>query len=58
MPAAYSVTIFLGAVLLALVAKKRPTWSEQYAAALAAGGIAGESLMGVVIAVLVVIGIL
>ncbi len=57
-PASLSVAAFLGALTLAAVRKVRPGISENTVAAVAAGGMAGESLMGVLIATLIASGLL
>ncbi|MFH1724543.1 MAG: OPT family oligopeptide transporter [Elusimicrobiota bacterium] len=57
-PAVYSVSIFLGAAVFILIRSKSPEWIDNYAAAVGAGGIAGEGLIGVLAALLVVAGIL
>jgi uncharacterized oligopeptide transporter (OPT) family protein len=55
-PAHYAVTLCLGALLAALVRTARPTLAGTYTPAVAAGAIAGESLMGVLIAALTALG--
>lgn len=56
-PASLSVAGLVG-VLAALAARKlRPSLDEDAVTSLAAGGLAGESMMGVVIAVLVLLGL-
>jgi uncharacterized oligopeptide transporter (OPT) family protein len=57
-PASLSVAAFVGALALLIVRKARPGISESSVAAVAAGGIAGESIMGVIIAALIASGIL
>jgi uncharacterized oligopeptide transporter (OPT) family protein len=57
-PAPFSVTICLGALLLEGLRRARPSFSEDYALPIAAGGLAGESLMGVVVAALLASGVL
>ena len=58
MPASLTVTIFLGASAAALVQKRWPQVSDTALSSVAAGGIAGESLMGVVIAILIAFGLI
>jgi uncharacterized oligopeptide transporter (OPT) family protein len=58
MPASLSVAAFAGAVAIAVARRLRPSFDEQSAMALAAGGIAGESLMGVFVAILIATGAL
>lgn len=53
-----AVTVALGALVMVLARKLRPTQTEAYAPSLAAGAIAGESLVGVLIALLIFFGIL
>lgn len=56
-PAYYSVAMFLGAVILMVWKAASPTSAKLLAIAVASGLIAGEGLMGVVNAVLTVLGI-
>jgi putative OPT family oligopeptide transporter len=58
MPASLSVAALSGALLFFLIRRLRPNLDPESAMSLAAGGIAGESVMGVVIAILVVTGVL
>jgi uncharacterized oligopeptide transporter (OPT) family protein len=57
-PAAYAVTLCAGA--MAVVAARRfwPEASARHAPALGAGAIAGESLIGVLVALLLALGVL
>jgi len=57
-PAFYSVSICLGSLLYAFARARSPERTERYASSLAAGSIAGEALMGVLIAALVAAGVL
>ena len=57
-PANFAVTMFGGAMLARVVERARPAWAETYLPSLAAGGIAGEALTGLVIALLLVAGVL
>ncbi len=57
-PAYYSITICAGALLFALARRLRPDATERLGASLASGAIAGESLMGVAIAILISTGVL
>lgn len=50
-PALYSISMFLGALAGWAVTKRYPTWSKRFLIVLAAGLIAGESLVGVGIAI-------
>jgi len=57
MPADFSIMIFLGAMVKVLLDKKFPRWMEEYSVSLASGLIVGESIIGVVISVLAVMGL-
>jgi putative OPT family oligopeptide transporter len=57
MPADFSIMIFLGAMVKLLLDKKFPRWMEDYSISLASGLIVGESIIGVVISVLAVMGL-
>jgi putative OPT family oligopeptide transporter len=57
-PAFFTITIFVGSVIGALIARLFPKWSEDSLLPVASGGIAGEAILGVVIAALTVFGIL
>ena len=57
-PASYGLTIGLGAVLLGAARAVNPRWAHTYSDAIASGTIAGESLLGVLIAVLLSLGVL
>jgi len=57
-PFSLSFTIFLGGVVLVVVRRLRPQTSDATLMSVAAGGIAGESVMGVIVAALIAIGIL
>ncbi len=58
MPANLSVAALSGALAVSVIRRLRPSVDEASVMSLAAGGIAGESVMGVVIAILVATGIL
>jgi len=58
LPGFYSLTIFAGSLAGMAVEKRFEKWSGTYLVPLASGGIAGEAIMGVLIALLIVIGIL
>jgi uncharacterized oligopeptide transporter (OPT) family protein len=58
LPQSLSFAAFLGAAIMATVRRLRPSLDEQSAMTVAAGGIAGESLMGVLIAILIAAGVL
>ena len=57
-PFSLSATAFLGGLLLVLVQRARPGVSEASLMSIAAGGIAGESVMGVIVASLIAAGLL
>ena len=46
-PAYYAISFFLGAVIMAVGEKVSKSWTTRFAIVLAAGIMAGESLMGV-----------
>jgi OPT family oligopeptide transporter len=57
-PGSNAISMFIGSALAALVRKIRPALNDRLTIPIASGFIAGESLMGIVIAILVVSGIL
>ena len=57
-PAIYATSMFAGSTLYWIINKKNPDWIKNYASGIGAGGIAGEGLIGVLVATLVVLGIL
>lgn len=57
-PASNSIAMFLGAAIAEIVRRRRPALAEQTVVPVASGLIAGESLMGIVIALLIVTGVL
>ena len=52
LPFFYPFAMFLGAVGGEITKKFFPKWAERYLVAIAAGGIAGESIIGVIVAAL------
>ena len=58
MPADLTFTAFLGGLMLVLFRRVRPQASENSIISVAAGGIAGEAVMGVIIGVLIATGLL
>jgi uncharacterized oligopeptide transporter (OPT) family protein len=58
MPAAYAVTLCVGALGMALARKLKPEATERHASALGAGAIAGESLLAVLVAALLALGVM
>jgi uncharacterized oligopeptide transporter (OPT) family protein len=57
-PAPLGGAIFLGGMAFGVLRYLRPQWTGHYVPSLAAGAIAGESLMGIVIAALLAAGLL
>jgi putative OPT family oligopeptide transporter len=57
-PGNNTIAMFLGALIAFYLEKQKPQWAERGTVAVSSGFIAGESLMGVVIAALVVMGML
>jgi uncharacterized oligopeptide transporter (OPT) family protein len=56
-PAFNSITMWMGAIIIYMIERKNPDWVERYSPSLASGLIAGEGLMMVVIAVLLIMGV-
>jgi OPT family oligopeptide transporter len=57
-PAYTSFAMFLGAFIVWILEKKAPKWNDMYTIPIASGGIAGESIMGVILAALVAFNVL
>ena len=57
-PAFFTITIFAGALVGIVISRLYPKWTEESLVPVASGGIAGEAILGVVIAALTVFGIL
>lgn len=57
LPAWLSMSMFFGAALAAALARVAPRWSTRFVLVLAAGVVAGESLAGVLVAALGVLGL-
>lgn len=57
-PGANALAMFLGSLVAFLLARWRPRTAERYVTPVASGFIAGESLMGVLISLLIVAGVL
>jgi uncharacterized oligopeptide transporter (OPT) family protein len=57
-PGANSIAMFLGGAVAEILRRRRPELAERYVIPVSSGLIAGESLMGVVIALLVLAGVL
>ena len=58
MPASLSLAALIGAVVATLVMRLRPSVDQESLTSLAAGGITGESVMGVVIAIAIATGLM
>lgn len=58
LPAYNSIAIFIGGCAALWIEKKNPALAEKTVVPVASGFIAGESMMGILIAILVVIGVL
>jgi putative OPT family oligopeptide transporter len=56
LPASMSMAILVGALAMGRLARRAPAFAATHGPTLAAGGIAGESLMGLLLAALAVIG--
>lgn len=54
LPPNMALAIVLGAVLAAVAARTSPTWHERYSPIIASGAIAGEALLGLVLAALII----
>jgi uncharacterized oligopeptide transporter (OPT) family protein len=49
LPFFYPLAMFAGAVFGEVAARVNKAWAERYIVAIAAGGIAGESIVGVIV---------
>ena len=58
LPAFFSVSIFLGSIIKFALEKVFPAWMKSYSIPVASGAIVGESILGVIIAILIVSGII
>jgi uncharacterized oligopeptide transporter (OPT) family protein len=58
LPGYNSIAMFFGGLIAEILRRKRPALAERGVVPVASGFIAGESLMGVLIAVLVAVGVL
>jgi uncharacterized oligopeptide transporter (OPT) family protein len=56
-PGSMSFAMFLGAFIVWILEKKAPKWNATYTIPIASGCIAGESIMGVILAVLLALGL-
>jgi uncharacterized oligopeptide transporter (OPT) family protein len=57
-PASYSLSIFVGSMAVLIARRVRPDLEESSVLTLAAGGMAGESIAGVLVAALTALGAL
>jgi uncharacterized oligopeptide transporter (OPT) family protein len=57
-PAYTSFAMFLGAFIVWILERKAPKWNNTYTIPIASGCIAGESIMGVILAVLMACGLM
>jgi uncharacterized oligopeptide transporter (OPT) family protein len=57
-PAYTSFAMFLGALIVWILGKRAPKWNDKYTIPIASGCIAGESIMGVIVAALMAAGII
>jgi uncharacterized oligopeptide transporter (OPT) family protein len=57
-PAYTSFAMFLGAFIVWILEKAAPNWNNTYTIPIASGCIAGESIMGVILAVLMALGLM
>jgi uncharacterized oligopeptide transporter (OPT) family protein len=57
-PAYTSFAMFLGSLIVWILEKKAPKWNNTYTIPIASGCIAGESIMGVILAALMAFGIM
>jgi uncharacterized oligopeptide transporter (OPT) family protein len=57
-PAYTSFSMFLGAFIVWILERKAPKWNDTYTIPIASGCIAGESIMGVILAGLMAFGVL
>jgi uncharacterized oligopeptide transporter (OPT) family protein len=58
LPGYNSIAMFFGGSIAEILRRRRPALAERGVVPVASGFIAGESLMGVLIAVLVAVGVL
>jgi len=56
-PASTSFAMFLGAFIVWVLERKAPQWNSTYTIPIASGCIAGESIMGVILALLLAFGV-
>jgi len=56
-PGSTSFAMFLGAFIVWILEKRAPKWNDRYTVPIASGCIAGESIMGVILALLLALGL-
>ncbi len=56
LPMSISASMFVGALLLTLLMRRFPRWTDEHISSIAGGAIAGESLFGVILAALIATG--
>ena len=57
-PGYYTIPIFFGSIVKLILEKIFPNWMESYETSVASGFIVGESIIGVIVAILMVSGII
>ena len=57
-PGSNAIAMFLGSLTATLLYKNKSAWAQRYVVPISSGLIAGESLMGVLVAMLIVSGAL
>lgn len=57
-PAYQGIAMFLGALIVWILERKAPKWNDAYTIPIASGCIAGESIMGVLLAALIAFGLM
>ena len=57
-PGSNAIAMFAGGLVAEVLRRRRPALAERYVVPVSSGLIAGESLMGVAVALLVVAGVL
>jgi putative OPT family oligopeptide transporter len=57
-PGYYTIPIFLGSIVKLILEKIFPNWMDSYETSVASGFIVGESIIGVIVAILLVSGII
>jgi uncharacterized oligopeptide transporter (OPT) family protein len=57
-PGSNAIAMFLGAWIAEVLRRRRPLLANRYVVPVSSGLIAGESLMGILVAMLIVFGVL